>query len=132
MATLRTYLIEDSPLLRDSLSATLEELVPLQVLAAADDEPSALHWLAQHGREVDLVIVDLFLKQGSGLGVLRATQSPSPPYTLVVMSNYATPELRRTCLALGARRVFDKSHDIEALVQYCQDLSQALSESSPA
>jgi len=123
MATLRTYLVEDSPLLRESLSATLEELVPLQMVGAADDEPSALHWLTQHGREVDLVILDIFLKQGSGLGVLRATQSPSPPYQLVVLSNYATPELRRSCLALGAAQVFDKSHEIEALVRYCQQLS---------
>ncbi|MEJ6001213.1 response regulator [Paucibacter soli] len=132
MVTLRTYLVEDSPLLRESLSATLEELVPLQMVAAADDEPSALHWLAHHGREVDLVILDIFLKQGSGLGVLRATQSPPPPYKLVVLSNYATPEVRRSCLALGAAQVFDKSNDIEALVHYCQQLGQQLNGSSHA
>jgi len=42
-----------------------------------------------------------------------------------VLSNYATPEVRRSCLALGAAQVFDKSHDIEALVRYCQQLSES-------
>jgi hypothetical protein len=32
--------------------------------------------------------------------------------------------MRRKCLALGADRVFDKSHDIDALVQYCHQLAK--------
>ena len=31
--------------------------------------------------------------------------------------------MRRACLALGAERVFDKSTEIDALVQYCADLA---------
>jgi DNA-binding NarL/FixJ family response regulator len=41
----------------------------------------------------------------------------------VVLSNYTTADMRRRCLALGADRVFDKSNEIELLIQYCDELA---------
>jgi DNA-binding NarL/FixJ family response regulator len=122
-APLHTYIVEDSPVIRENLIATLEELVPVRVVGTAADEATALRWLGEPGQRVDLVIVDLFLERGSGLGVLRAAQALHPPYRLVVLSNFATPDMRRTCLALGADRVFDKSNEIDALVLYCEQLA---------
>jgi DNA-binding NarL/FixJ family response regulator len=63
------------------------------------------------------------LKRGSGLGVLRAASEMAKPVGLVVLSNYATPDMRRKCLELGASRVFDKSNEIDALIQYCARLA---------
>ncbi len=123
MPTLKTFIVEDSALIRDSLTATLEELLPLRVVGSACDESGALQWLAQPANEADLVIVDIFLKGGSGLGVLRAARSLPCAGRLVVLSNYATPDMRRRCLELGAAQVFDKSNDIDALIQYCTQLA---------
>jgi len=36
-----------------------------------------------------------------------------------VLTNYATPDMRKKCLELGADKVFDKSDEIDALIQYC-------------
>jgi DNA-binding NarL/FixJ family response regulator len=122
---LKTYLVEDSPIIRENLIATLEELSPVRVVGSAEDESSAVRWLGSAGPGVDLVIVDIFLKSGSGLGVLRAVQvMPDLACKRVVLSNYATPDVRRKCLELGADQVFDKSHDIEALIRYCTRLAQ--------
>ena len=74
-ALLNIYIVEDSPVIREDLIATLEELVPVRVVGTAEDEATALSWLSEPGRRVDLVIVDIFLKAGSGLGVLRAAQA---------------------------------------------------------
>jgi DNA-binding NarL/FixJ family response regulator len=41
----------------------------------------------------------------------------------VVLSNFATPDMRSKCLELGADQVFDKSNEIEALIQYCDCLA---------
>lgn len=120
---LTTYLVEDSAVIRENLSATLEELAPVRVVGWAADEASALHWLAQAGHAVDLVIVDIFLQAGSGLAVLRALAALPSAMRRVVLSNYATADIRRKCLALGADRVFDKSHEIEALIAYCTALA---------
>jgi DNA-binding NarL/FixJ family response regulator len=91
--------------------------------AAAD----ALRWLAGAGHRADLVIVDIFLKGGSGLGVLRALRGLPHGGRVVVLSNYATADMRRNCLELGADRVFDKSHEIDALILYCAGLAGAAS-----
>jgi DNA-binding NarL/FixJ family response regulator len=120
MHLLQTYLVEDSPLIRDSLIATLQELAPVQVVGSSDAEDDAMRWLRSHA--VDLVIVDLFLKGGSGLGVLKAAAPGGARH--VVLSNYATAAMRARCLALGADRVFDKSTEIDGLIAYCERLAQ--------
>ncbi len=123
MPLLETYIVEDSPLIRESLIATLEELGPVKVVGWAADEATALRWLAEPGNRAGLVLVDLFLAGGSGLGVLRAASQMPRRTRLAVLSNYTTPDMRRRCLELGAERVFDKSGAIEDLLAYCSDLA---------
>lgn len=127
MQPLKTYIVEDSAVIREDLIGTLEELAPVQVVGWAADETTALRWLREPANDTTLVIVDLFLKGGSGLGVLRGSQALRRGLHLVVLSNFATPEMRRQCLALGAERVFDKSSDLDGLLGYCHDLAAARS-----
>jgi len=122
MRQLKTYIVEDSLIIRDNLIATLEEISPVKVVGVADEESTAVQWLTQPENPVDLVIIDIFLKTGSGLGVIRAGAALAPRPKLVVLSNYATQDMRSKCLQLGADEVFDKSHDIEGLIEYCNDL----------
>ena len=123
MQSLRTYIVEDSPVIRENLIATLEELAPVAVVGIAEDESTAVLWLARPGDHFDLVIVDIFLKAGSGLGVLRAARALPQRHKIVVLTNYATLDMRRKCLELGADKVFDKSNDIDALIDYCGRLA---------
>ncbi|MDO8447824.1 MAG: response regulator [Rhodoferax sp.] len=123
MPQLKTYIVEDNPVIRESLIAALEELVPVEVVGTAEDELTAVQWLTQPGSHVDLVIVDIFLKRGSGLGVLRAMNGLAERHNVVVLSNYATQDIRRKCLELGADKVFDKSNEIDALIVYCGRLA---------
>lgn len=123
MAHLRTYIVEDSPVIRENLIATLEEMVPVEVIGTAEDESSASQWLRRSENACDLVIIDIFLKSGSGLGVLQAARDGEGKRKLVVLSNYATPDMRRKCLQLGADEVFDKSNEIEGLINYCARLA---------
>jgi DNA-binding NarL/FixJ family response regulator len=51
---------------------------------------------------------------------------------MVVLSNYATPDVRATCMALGAQQVFDKSTEIDALILYCQTLAASGMQPAPA
>ena len=130
MPILKTYIVEDSPVIRESLIATLEELVPVKVVGTAEDEASAVAWLTRAGNEAGLVIIDIFLKSGSGMGVLRSVQLMHQERKVVVLSNYATLDVRRKCLELGADRVFDKSDEIDALIAYCGALASG--EMTPA
>ena len=120
MAQLRVFIVEDSPLIRENLISALEELVPLSVVGWADNESGALDWLAEPANACDLAILDLFLRSGSGTGILRTLRERGGGPECVVLTNYASPDVARRCLQLGATRVFDKSRDVDALVEYCQ------------
>jgi DNA-binding NarL/FixJ family response regulator len=122
---LRTYIVEDNATIRENLVGALEELASIKSLGWAETENDAKRWLAEHARAWDLAIVDLFLKQGSGLGVIEACRARDAGQRVVVLSNYATADMRQRCLELGADAVFDKSNEIDALVEYCIAASDA-------
>ena len=116
---LRTYIVEDNATIRENLIGTLEELASVEAVGVAETEDESTNWLSTHPGEWDLAIVDLFLRQGSGLGVLAACRARRPGQKMVVLSNYATPDVRMRCAQLGVDAVFDKSNEIDALVDYC-------------
>ena len=121
---LNTYIVEDNPVIRENLIATLEELADVCMVGTSDNENDSKSWLADNPQNWSLAIVDLFLKQGSGLGVLAACRNRKPTQKMVVLSNYATADIRQRCAQLGADAVFDKSNEIDALVDYCIGLDQ--------
>lgn len=116
---LRAYLVEDNPTIRENLIDTLEELAEVKTVGEAENEAEGAQWLTRNTDRWDLAIVDLFLKKGSGLGVVQALRKRSPKQAVIVLSNYATQDMRKRCLALGVDAVFDKSNQIEALVDFC-------------
>ena len=119
-------MVEDSSVVRENLIAALEENAPIEVIGVAEDEMSAIDWLlgADHG--CDLVIVDIFLRSGTGLGVLKSIMSLSPGTKRVVLSNHATQDIRIKCRELGADEVFDKSNEIDEMLRYCNRLLPGL------
>jgi DNA-binding NarL/FixJ family response regulator len=121
--SLDAYVVEDNVVVLENLIGALEELAPVHVVGTAADESVAVQWLHAGSPRCDLVIIDIFLRTGSGLGVIAAARRKRPDAALVVLSNYATDEMRARCLASGADRMFDKSRDIDQLVAYCIGLS---------
>ena len=123
---LKTYIVEDNLTIRDNLIATLEELASVEAVGHSDNENDGKDWLLKNSQHWDLAILDLFLKQGSGLGVLAACRDRKPTQKIVVLSNYATSDIRQRCAQLGVDAVFDKSNEIDALVEYCLAQGNAL------
>lgn len=118
----RAYFVEDNPTIRENLIATLEELGGVAPIGYAETEQQGSEWLTNHSANWDLAIVDLFLKQGSGLGVLKACRERNPEQKVVVLTNYATPDIRVRCHQLGVDAVFDKSNEIESLIDFCLEM----------
>ena len=116
---LKTFIVEDNATIRENLIGTLEELAGIQVVGMAEAESEGTRWLRACADQWSMVIVDLFLKQGSGLGILAACRERAAHQRVVVLSNYATSDIRARCTQLGADAVFDKSNEIDALVDYC-------------
>ncbi len=115
-----TFLVEDKADIRATLVEAMEEIAPLKFVGHANGEASAHQWLDAHGGDWQLAIVDLFLTDGSGFGVLRDCQARRPGQKVVVLTNYLHQNIANRCLDLGADRVFDKSTDLESLVDFCK------------
>ena len=125
MDTIKIYIVEDSSIIRDNLTDALRESAPIEVVGCAEEERSAIAWLRDAGNECDLVIVDIFLKNGSGLGVLKAMgEIPGAPER-IVLSNHATPEIRAKCQQLGATKVFDKSNELDEMLGWLNRFAQS-------
>jgi DNA-binding NarL/FixJ family response regulator len=116
MDNTRIYIVEDSSIIRENLIEALHENAPVEVVGTAEDEKSAVAWLRDRTHASDLVIVDIFLKSGSGLGVLKAMGDIPDAPQRIVLSNHATPEIRVKCQQLGATKVFDKSNELDEML----------------
>lgn len=119
MSALRVFLVEDSHVFRDALAETLAE-VPAVVVGFAEDEAGAAAWLEAHA--CDLVVVDLWLRVGGGIGLLRSLHAKPRPFRWIVLSSFADAGTRRAAAAFGADGVFDKASDMDQLVDYCRTL----------
>jgi DNA-binding NarL/FixJ family response regulator len=104
----------------------LTDLVDACLVGVAETQFDAIQWLSDHPDGWDVAVVDLFLKQGSGLFVARACAGRASNQRVLVLSNYATPEICAQALNLGVDRVFDKSQDVDALIVYCRQVNQEL------
>jgi DNA-binding NarL/FixJ family response regulator len=122
MDKIKTFIVEDSSVVRENLIAALEESAPIDVIGVAEDEPGAIAWLLAEEHRCELVIVDIFLRSGTGLGVLKGIQGLTRETKRVVLSNHATPDIRAKCLELGADEVFDKSNELEQMLFFVNRL----------
>lgn len=126
MPALKTFIVEDNQVIYENLVSTLQELTEVEVVGHARDEAGALRWLRSEGDSLDLLIIDIFLVTGSGLGVLKAAQEAHLGARRVVLTNYATADMRERCRSLGADRVFDKSSELDDLIAFCVDMGDSL------
>ena len=120
-------LIEDSRLLREMLVDMLNSLDDVAVVAEAADQANGVRLMESH--LPDLVIVDLELAGGSGIGVLSELSRDRHRYgnpKAVVFTNHGSSVLRNRCEALGVDGFFDKSYQLDDLIDYIQSQRDAL------
>ena len=121
---LKVFVIEDDVALRNLILSTLHEIPGVDVLFYADNELSATNWLSSNDGAWDLAVVDLHLKQGSGVGALSWCTTRRPGQQVVVLSGGLSRELRQKCLELRADAVFDKATEMDAFLDYCRVLAR--------
>jgi DNA-binding NarL/FixJ family response regulator len=120
---LRVVIVEDSAIIRARLSESLSEISNLAIVGQAESETEALALL--RACQWDAVVLDLQLKEGTGLGVLKKLGPESRPAnaTVIVFTNYAFPQYRDRSLSLGADYFFDKSREFNRVRDILADLA---------
>jgi DNA-binding NarL/FixJ family response regulator len=123
---LQVFLIEDSAEIREALTQTLESAGQMVVSGYSDNAAGAIE--ALDTQNVDAVIVDLHLRDGSGLQVLaHLAQNGNPKQILrIVLTNHTAPMFKRACEKLGAEHFLDKSLEFERAVDILAEYATQL------
>ncbi len=102
------------------LTEMLHQIDTVHLIGAADTESSAVDFVARNC--VDVMILDLNLKQGTGFGVMRALAHMAVKPRIVVLTNYDLPEYKTAATALGAAYFLDKANDYGRLAAVLQEI----------
>ena len=108
---LRVLLVEDSSLFRDRVAESIESPGRVKIIGCAISEKAALDMLWV--KEWDVLILDLQLKQGNGLGILKALQAKGrrPDTKVIVLTNHDYYLYRLKTTECGADYFFSKTRD---------------------
>jgi len=117
---LRILLVEDSPLLRGRLENMLSQHAAFKVTGLAAAEAEAVEKL--DSVPYDAIVVDVELRPGSGIGVIRQARARNKEgkdgdhVWIVVLTNYDLPTVRERCMQAGADHFLDKMREIDQLI----------------
>jgi DNA-binding NarL/FixJ family response regulator len=108
---LRVLLVEDLPRVQLMLRELIEEPGRFEVVGMADTEDQAVALYDQ--RQPEVVVVDLNLRSGTGMGVLQRIRQRKAEVRplLIVLTNHTLPVLRNACEKAGADHFLDKSRE---------------------
>jgi two-component system OmpR family response regulator len=124
---LRILLVEDSPLLRSRLESMLGQYAAFKVTGLASAEAEAIEKLDTVS--YDAIVVDVELRPGSGIGVIRAARARNRDkgdgshVWIIVLTNYDLPTVRERCMAAGADHFLDKMREIDQLMPILLQIS---------
>jgi DNA-binding NarL/FixJ family response regulator len=117
---LRILLVEDSPLLRGRLENMISQHAAFKVTGLAAAEAEAVEKL--DSVPYDVIVVDVELRPGSGIGVIRQARARNKDpkdgshVWIIVLTNYDLPTVRERCMQAGADHFLDKMREIDQLI----------------
>lgn len=111
MAMKSVYIVDDSVFVRGRIIAQLNALKEVIVAGMAEEAGTALADIRRI--KPDAVILDIRLRSGSGLDLLKSIKSERPETMVIMLTNYTLPAYKRECMSLGADYFFDKSNDFD-------------------
>ena len=123
---LDVVLVEDHPGYREQLRQLFEGLEGVRVVHTADRAQGILGWLADHPRDWDLLVLDIFLAEGHGYQVLRACRDRQAHQRAVLLTSYTREPAASQAITLGADAVFDKTTGTGLLLRYAAEMQEAL------
>jgi DNA-binding NarL/FixJ family response regulator len=123
---LKVFLVEDSSLIRQRLRQLLGSLDGVSIIGEADQSDIALGEIGS--LQADVAVVDLHLAQGSGLKLLKGLAQHEPQVVPIVLTNHASSEFKRECLAAGARYFFDKTNEFDLVRQTIRQIVELSSQ----
>ena len=111
---MKVLIVDDSAVVRVRLADLLLEVEGVESVAQAENGQQALELVKS--LKPDVAIVDVRMPRRSGIDLLEDVRKSKQTLKVIMLTNYPTPENREKCLSLGADYFFDKSSEIEEVV----------------
>jgi len=111
------FMVDDSLMILSNLKRLLQH-TKFRISGTAGSIDQALHWLSVN--EVSIAIVDLHLPDGNGIEIVRWINSNKLGTEIIVLTNFASPQMAEEALKSGADKVFDKTREIDSLLDYLE------------
>ena len=118
---LRILITDDHAVVRRGLKQILEEEFDQVVFGEAQNTREMLEHLQK--KAWDVVILDIQMPDGNGIGVLEKVRKAKQPPIVIVLTNQSYPQYRRKCMKVGANFFFDKSTEFDKVFETLEKLS---------
>jgi DNA-binding NarL/FixJ family response regulator len=110
----KVFLVDDHPIVRQGLARLLSAESDLEVCGEAEDEPTALQ--ALHEAKPDILVVDLSLKKGSGIDLIKSVRVQFPELPVLVLTMHEESFYAERALRAGARGYLSKQEASEKIL----------------
>lgn len=130
-AACQVLVVEDDPLVRRFFCESIRKNGQLSVLHACGTVQEALQFLCTHGSEVDVLLTDLGLPDGSGLAVIRAAVSANKACEPLVISMFGDDSSVVQSIEAGALGYIHKDVAPEDISKTILDMRNGESPISP-
>jgi DNA-binding NarL/FixJ family response regulator len=97
----RVFLVDDHPLVREWLTNLINQQGDLAVCGESENAPSA--WAAIAETKPDIAIVDISLKDSSGVDLIKSLRQTHPEIAVLVLSMHEESLYAERALRAGAR-----------------------------
>jgi DNA-binding NarL/FixJ family response regulator len=111
----RILIVDDHPLMRAGLAARISDEPHLEVCGQVEDAPSALE--AVKLTSPHLAIIDLALKKGHGLDLVKDIKTRFPQVRMLVLSAYQESLFAERALRAGAMGYLNKQETGEKIFE---------------
>lgn len=119
-APARILIVDDHPIVRLGFRRLIDAHPALSVVVEADSAEVALEAVAK--TDIDLAIVDLSLKDGSGLELIRTLREAAADVSILVLSIHDEALFAERCLMAGAQGYIMKHEAVDGLVKAIQQV----------
>jgi DNA-binding NarL/FixJ family response regulator len=111
----RVLIVDDHPVVRDGLVAQIAAQPDLEVCGEAEDVPSAL--AAFERTRPDIAVIDISLKNGNGLDLVKRLRARDEALRIVVWSMYPEQLYAERVLHAGAMGYVNKGSETQEILR---------------
>src|SRR6185437_13834592 len=116
----RVYLVDDHPLMRESLEGLLKQELDLSICGQADNAKRAQREILE--KKPDLVILDITLNESSGFDIIKGLRAESPRLKIIVLSMHDERLYAERCIRAGANGYLMKRESSQRIVSAIRDV----------